>query len=55
MTVPGGEHGAWEQWLSDPTTTVGSTAASTSHCRETVHPVAVSWDTVIRFFRQHLQ
>jgi len=55
VTVPGGEHGAWEQWLSDPTTTAGSTAAGTSHCRETVRPVTLSWDTVIRFFQRHLQ
>jgi acetyl esterase/lipase len=55
VTVPGGEHGAWEQWLGDPTTTVGSSAATADGCHEHVRPVSLNWDTVIHFFEHNLR
>jgi acetyl esterase/lipase len=55
VTVPGGEHGAWQEWMSDPSTTAGAHAVSSDDCRrQRVSPVELSWRTVIRFFDRTL-
>ena len=56
VTVPGGEHGAWQEWMSDPGTTAGAYARSSDDChRDRARPVELSWQTVIRFFDRTLR
>jgi len=56
VTVPGGEHGAWQEWMSDPGTTTGAYATSSGDChRQRIRPVELSWQTVIRFFDRTLR
>jgi acetyl esterase/lipase len=51
VTVPGGAHGAWEEWMSDPSSTAGSYATSSDDCHpQRVRQVDLSWQTVLRFF-----
>jgi acetyl esterase/lipase len=55
VTLPRGGHGHWNEFLIDPTVNEGAFAfASQDGRRNPAQPMNLSWETVIRFFEQHL-
>lgn len=55
VTLPLGGHGQWNEFLIDPTINAGAFARSSHHGRNVeVRGVHMSWNTIIRFFEQHL-
>ena len=53
VSVPGGDHGAWDRWL-DGTANAEGAATVTNGCQARTEPVSPSWDTVIAFLQRTL-
>lgn len=54
VSIPDGEHGAWEQWLDGRVKPDGTSAMTTGACQTSTQPSAPSWDTVIAFLQRTL-
>jgi acetyl esterase/lipase len=55
VLLPNGQHGQWNEFLTDPTVNAGAQVQHTRDCRQAhPHPVQLSWNYVIRFFDRNL-
>jgi acetyl esterase/lipase len=55
VTLPRGEHGQWNEYLSDPAISADALARSPRDGHGGVaQDVPLSWDTIASFFAQHL-
>jgi acetyl esterase/lipase len=52
VSISGGEHGAWAQWLDGRVSPGGTSATATKGCQSSTQPSAANWDTVIAFLRR---
>jgi acetyl esterase/lipase len=55
VSVPGGEHGVWDQWLDGRVNPEGTLATATTGCQSGIQPVSPNWpnwDTTIAFLRR---
>jgi acetyl esterase/lipase len=56
VLLPQGQHGQWNEFLSDPTVMAGAQVRHTGNCRQSgPRPVNLSWNYLIGFFDQNLR
>jgi acetyl esterase/lipase len=55
VLLPHGQHGQWNEFLTDPTVNADATAQRTHDCHQShARPVRLSWNYVINFFDRYL-
>lgn len=55
ISVPGSEHGPWDQWLDGRVNPDGTSARTTNGCQSSTQPVTANWDTVIALLDRNLR
>jgi hypothetical protein len=56
VLLPQGQHGQWNEFLTDRSVNAGAQVRRTDNGRETQpHPVRLSWNYLIRFFDQNMR
>jgi acetyl esterase/lipase len=55
VTLPNGQHGQWNGFLSEPGINAGAVIHSSQYeHQDRTQPVQLSWNTLIQFFKRHL-